>query len=77
MSHLENNLNEDRAIGATQLCKMLRGEISEDEAIENWIVKTNQYAKRQRTWFRGQYAADLEIKNVPTNIDIENVIKSV
>lgn len=74
---LENNLNEDRAIGATQLCKMLRGEISEDEAIENWIVKTNQYAKRQRTWFRGQYAADLEIKNVPTNIDIENVIKSV
>ena len=52
---IANNLDETRAIGAMQLCKMLRGEISESEAIENWITKTNQYAKRQSTWFRGQY----------------------
>lgn len=74
---MSNHLNEDRAIGASQLCKMLRGEISKDEAIENWINKTNQYAKRQRTWFRGQYAADLEILHFPTNEDIENVIQKI
>ena len=74
---LKNNLNPDRAIGATQLCKMLQGEISESEAVENWTIKTNQYAKRQRTWFRGQYAADFEILHVPTLNDVENVIKNI
>ena len=74
---IANNLNEDRAIGATQLCKMLRGEISENDAIENWILKTNQYAKRQRTWFKTQYAPDCEILHVPNDSDIENVIKHI
>lgn len=74
---IENHLNEDRAIGATQLCKMLRGEISETEAIENWILKTNQYAKRQRTWYKNQYNADFEIMHVPTNTDIEEIIKQI
>ena len=74
---ISNDLNPDRAIGATQLCKMLRGEISKQEAIDNWITKTNQYAKRQRTWFRGQYGADFEILHVPTDTDIENVIKKI
>ena len=74
---LENNLDEYRAIGATQLCKMLRGEISEKEAIDNWIIKTNQYAKRQRTWFRGQYMPDIEIKNIPTTDDLERVVKQI
>ena len=47
-----------RAIGASQLCALVRGEISRDECINDWITKTNQYAKRQRTWFRTQFAAD-------------------
>lgn len=47
-----------RAIGAAQLCALLRGEISRDECINDWITKTNQYAKRQRTWFRTQFATD-------------------
>ena len=71
---LKNNLNPERAIGAVQICKMLNGEISENEAIENWITKTNQYAKRQRTWFKNQYAADFEILHVPNDKDLENVI---
>ncbi|MBR5904554.1 MAG: tRNA (adenosine(37)-N6)-dimethylallyltransferase MiaA [Alphaproteobacteria bacterium] len=74
---IADGLNEERAIGGTQLCKMLRGEISEKEAIENWTNKTNQYAKRQRTWFRGQYAANLEILHVPTDEDIERVIQKI
>ena len=72
-----NKLNETRAIGAEQLCKMLRSEISMDDAIQNWTIKTNQYAKRQRTWFKTQYIADYEINHVPTNKDVEDMINKV
>lgn len=48
-----------RAIGAAQMVAYLRGEIDMDTCIQNWITKTNQYAKRQRTWFRTQFAADI------------------
>lgn len=61
---LSNNWDKNRAIGAAQLCAYLRGEISMDECIQNWITKTNQYAKRQRTWFRTQFVADIEINNI-------------
>ena len=74
---IEKGLDETRAIGATQLCKMLRGELSEKDAIENWIVKTNQYAKRQRTWFRGQYDADFIIDHTPNDDDINQVINQI
>ena len=56
---------------------MLRGEISEKDAIENWTIKTNQYAKRQRTWFRGQYNADLIINHVPTDKDVDMAIEKL
>lgn len=71
---IDNDLDDSRAIGAMQICDMLRGKISEQQAIENWTTKTNQYAKRQRTWFNGQYNADIEIKNVPNTDDLERVV---
>lgn len=74
---IANNMDETRAIGATQLCKMLRGELSENEAIQNWITKTNQYAKRQRTWFRGQFKADFIIDHIPVVDDIKEIINRV
>ena len=52
------NWDASRAIGAAQLCALVRGEISREECIAKWTTKTNQYAKRQRTWFRTQFAAD-------------------
>ena len=66
-----NNLNPHRAIGAEQVCAYLRGEIDRKTAIENWITKTNQYAKRQRTWFRTQFFADLTIDHIPNNDDLD------
>lgn len=57
-----------RAIGAQQLCEFVRGEISRDECINSWVTKTNQYAKRQRTWFRTQFNADV-ILNGAEDID--------
>lgn len=71
---LNNNFDPRRAIGAEQLCAYLRGEISCDTAVENWIVKTNQYAKRQRTWFKTQFFADLTISHIPNDNDLELII---
>lgn len=71
---LDSGWDPRRAIGADQVCQFLRGEISRDACIDNWITRTNQYAKRQRTWFRTQFAADIEIRNVPRDADISAVI---
>ncbi len=60
---IDAGLNENRAIGAAVLCQMLRGQITNDECIAKWITQTNQYAKRQRTWFRTQFVADTEIND--------------
>lgn len=71
---IKTGWDESRAIGAGELCKFLHNEIDEKTAIENWITRTNQYAKRQRTWFRGQYAADFEISHIPTDTDVEIIL---
>lgn len=72
---IDSGWNENRAIGASQLCKFIRGEISQDECIQNWITKTNQYAKRQRTWFRTQYTPNITINCAGgTDADIDLII---
>lgn len=71
---IKNDFDPRRAIGAEQLCAYLRGDLSRDAAIENWITKTNQYAKRQRTWFKTQFFADLAINHIPNESDLDLVI---
>ncbi|MDR3208420.1 MAG: tRNA (adenosine(37)-N6)-dimethylallyltransferase MiaA [Rickettsiales bacterium] len=64
----------DRAIGIDEIGKYIRGEISMEQALENWATRTRRYAKRQRTWFKNQYAADMIIPRVPTDKDLEDVL---
>ena len=45
-----------KAIGVREISAWRRGELSEGEAIERAVIATRQYAKRQRTWFRGRMA---------------------
>lgn len=71
---ISSGWDENRAIGASQLCKYIRGEISHGECISNWITKTNQYAKRQRTWFRTQYNTDIKINRTGTDAEISTVL---
>ena len=74
---LASNWDPRRAIGADQVCKYLRGTVDRDTAIAEWITRTNQYAKRQRTWFRTQFAADVELDHVPTDADVGVVLEKV
>ena len=71
---IDFNLDESRAIGATQLCAFLRGEKSESDCISDWVNKTNQYAKRQRTWFRTQFNPDIIINRTGDDADIDLVL---
>jgi tRNA dimethylallyltransferase len=41
-----------RAIGYSQVISALAGEITEAQAIEETIVATRQYVRRQETWFK-------------------------
>ncbi|MFM6841073.1 MAG: tRNA (adenosine(37)-N6)-dimethylallyltransferase MiaA [Candidatus Planktophila sp.] len=41
-----------RAIGYAQVISMVNGDISEEQAIEETIVATRQYVRRQETWFK-------------------------
>jgi tRNA dimethylallyltransferase len=41
-----------RAIGYAQVISMRNGEISESQAIEETIIATRQYVRRQETWFK-------------------------
>ena len=45
-----------RAIGAPELVAHLRGQITLPQATDAAKAATRQYAKRQRTWFRGRMA---------------------
>ena len=66
--------NPERAIGAVQLCSYLCGEKTYDECVTDWINKTNQYAKRQRTWFRTQFTPDVIVDTVGSDADVNKFI---
>ncbi len=54
----DRNLSPDlpaaRALGVPQLIAHLEGKLSLADAIDQAIIQTRQYAKRQMTWFRHQ-----------------------
>ena len=62
-----------RAIGIDEIGKYLKEEISLDQALDNWAKRTNQYAKRQATWFRNKFNPDIKIMHIPTDKDLEIV----
>lgn len=72
---MKNRLNPRRAIGADQLYLFMRGDITQKVAISSWEIKTNQYAKRQRTWFTTQFDPDLVINHLPTMSDVDLILK--
>lgn len=52
-----DDLPSAKAIGARELIHHLMGELSLDEARARAITASQQYAKRQRTWFRARMGA--------------------
>ena len=48
------NLKPFGSIGYKETVAHILGKLTLEEAVENTFVATRRYAKRQRTWFRGQ-----------------------
>lgn len=57
LEDLDPALPAAKIIGRRELISFGRGQLSEEEAIARAVIATNQYAKRQDTWFRNQFAA--------------------
>ena len=53
---LDPSLPAMKAIGVREIADWLSGETTRGEMIERAVIATRQYAKRQRTWFRGRMA---------------------
>ncbi len=49
---LREGVTASRALGYRQVLSYLAGEISEDEALEQTVVGTRKFARRQDSWFR-------------------------
>ncbi|MDR1207777.1 MAG: tRNA (adenosine(37)-N6)-dimethylallyltransferase MiaA [Holosporales bacterium] len=48
----------NKAIGFTEIKHYIEGKIAIEDATSYAVMATRQYAKRQQTWFRTQYAAN-------------------
>ncbi len=53
---LDPSLPLMKAIGVPEISDYLAGRSTREEMIERAVIATRQYAKRQRTWFRGRMA---------------------
>ena len=53
---LDPSLPAMKAIGVREIGDWLAGRSTREDAIERAVTATRQYAKRQRTWFRGRMA---------------------
>ena len=69
LNSFDLNLPIMKAHGVRELLSYIKKEISLEEAARITINHTNQYAKRQNTWFKHQYNEDYEIENFEDKID--------
>ena len=60
--NLSSSLPAMSAKGVPELCSFLKEEISISQASELAVLHTKQYAKRQLTWFRNKFEADIIIQ---------------
>ena len=49
---LQEGATAQRAIGYAQVIALINGQITQEQAIEETIVSTRQYVRRQETWFK-------------------------
>ena len=54
LPHWNPDAQSSKAIGAPELIAHLQGKLALDDAIALAVIASQQYAKRQRTWFRSR-----------------------
>lgn len=66
-----------RALGVSQLIDFIDEAISLDTAVDLSVVATRQFAKRQRTWFRNQFIADVLLVEKFSNNKIDKIFPKI
>ena len=56
------NCNIENAIGYNEIIYYLQGKTSLKEVSEKIIKKTINFSKRQNTWFKNRFKADIDFK---------------
>ncbi len=74
---LSENLPALTGLGVAELYAYFRGEMSLEEALQATLVATRQYAKRQCTWVKNSYGADILVENAADALpQVENWVKN-
>lgn len=66
-----------KTIGFQEIASYLKEEISYSDLIAVMTLKTRQYAKRQSTWFRNRFKADLYIEEVYSPKDFSSLLEKI
>lgn len=65
-------------IGLLEIKNYIDKKIDLDEAVNEAVKKTRNYAKRQYTWFRNQFKSlDFLINEIPNNVNINHIVESI
>ncbi len=70
---LDPGLPVMRAIGVRPLIRVLRGEISSDEAVTLAQAETRQYIKRQETWLKSHMISWMHIQTKETESSLREI----
>ena len=68
----DRSLNSLNTVGYKELFDVIDGFKSEEDAIEDIVIHTRQYAKRQMTWFMAQ--PEVKFINIPESEECINII---
>jgi len=75
-SEVPELLAYNKIIGLQQIAQYLQSQISLAECKEQIVIRTRQYAKAQRTWFRYQMNFDLVLDGPEAKFDCRNFISA-
>ncbi|MDG2355100.1 MAG: tRNA (adenosine(37)-N6)-dimethylallyltransferase MiaA [Paracoccaceae bacterium] len=79
---LNSNFNSNplhpahKAIGFAEVGKYIAGTLAREQAIDMINVKTRQYAKKQRTWFRNQLPS-WQVLEITKNCNLMKVVEHI
>ena len=65
-----------KAIGFYEVREYITGEKTMGQAIDMISVKTRQYAKKQRTWFRNQMST-WQVLNITKGFELSNAVEHI
>lgn len=71
---LERGTTAQRAIGYAQTISLIKGEMTLESAVEETIVATRQYVRRQETWFKRDQRIEWIAEGQPR---LETILKKI